>query len=104
MPAEMLAEIVDEIADHEPFAPFARWLEAAMRSEPLAGTWLARPSAPWQRQVAPAMERIIRAEAAAMRVTLASLLGDMRGPAGPFPPWELPTLPARRVAERGRSE
>ena len=38
MPAEMLAEIVDEIADHEPFAPFARWLEAAMRSEPLAET------------------------------------------------------------------
>src|SRR3954447_3066998 len=71
---------------------------------PLAGTWLARPSAPWQRQVAPAMERIIRAEAAAMCVTLASLLGDMRGPAGPPPPWELPTLPARRVAERGRSE
>jgi membrane protein len=71
---------------------------------PLAGTWLARPSAPWQRQVAPAMERIIRAEAAAMRVTLASLLGDMRGPAGPLQPWELSTLPARRVAERGRSE
>jgi len=32
------------------------------------------------------MERIIRAEAAAMRVTLASLLGDMRGPAGPLQP------------------
>ena len=66
---------------------------------PLAGTWLAHPMAPWQMQVAPAMERIIHAEAAAMRVTLASLLADIRGPAEPTP-----ILPARAVADRGGSE
>ncbi len=65
---------------------------------PLAGLWLARPMAPWQVQVAPAMERIIRAESAAMRVTLASLLADIRGPAGATP------MPSRRVAERGGAE
>ncbi len=66
---------------------------------PLAGLWLARPNAPWQVQVAPVMERIIRAESAAMRVTLASLLADIRGPAGPTP-----FVPPRRVAERGGGE
>jgi membrane protein len=50
---------------------------------PLAGNWLARPLAPWQRQVAPAMERIVKAEAAAMRVTLASLLAEIRASAAP---------------------
>jgi membrane protein len=48
---------------------------------PLAGSWVARPLAPWQMQVAPAMERIIKAEAAAMRVTLAELLAEIRAPA-----------------------
>jgi hypothetical protein len=66
---------------------------------PLAGMWLAQPGVPWQMQVAPAMERIIRAESAAMRVTLASLLADIRGPAEPTP-----FAPARRVAERGGTE
>jgi len=47
---------------------------------PLAGSWVARPLAPWQMQVAPAMERIIKAEAAAMRVTLAELLAEIRAP------------------------
>ena len=46
---------------------------------PLAGSWLARPLAPWQVRVAPAMERIVTAEAAAMRVTLAALLAEVRG-------------------------
>ena len=62
---------------------------------PLAGTWLARPLAPWQMQVAPAMERIVTAEAAAMRVTLASLLAETRPPT---------PRPIRAVAERGRAE
>ena len=35
-------------------------------------------SAPWQRQVAPAMERIVRAEAAAMQMTIASLIARSR--------------------------
>jgi membrane protein len=41
---------------------------------PFAGSWLNPVSAPWQRQIAPAMERIVRAEAAAMQMTMASLL------------------------------
>src|SRR5437868_10117313 len=48
---------------------------------PLAGRWQARPVAPWQVQVSPAMERIVKAEAAAMRVTLAGLLADIHAPA-----------------------
>jgi membrane protein len=47
---------------------------------PLAGTWMARPLAPWQVQVAPAMEQIIKAETVAMRVTLATLLAEIRSP------------------------
>lgn len=65
---------------------------------PLAGSWLERPLAPWQAQVALAMERIVKAEAAAMRVTLASLLAEVRTPAPPS------TLRAARVADGGGSE
>jgi membrane protein len=81
---------------------------------PLAGTWLPRPSAPWQLQVAPAMERIIRAESVAMRITLAALLADIRAPEALMPDARTPTGPAsprqvridppRRVAERGGAE
>jgi len=66
---------------------------------PLAGSWLDRPLAPWQVQVAPAMDRIVKAEAAAMRVTLASLIADVRGPSAPAP-----LLTARAVAERAAPE
>jgi membrane protein len=45
---------------------------------PLAGSWVGRPVAPWQLQIAPAMAAIVSAETAAMRVTLASLLSDVR--------------------------
>jgi membrane protein len=62
---------------------------------PLAGTWTARPLASWQRQVAPAMERIVNAEAAAMRVTLATLLTELNAAAPP---------PIRAVADRVASE
>jgi membrane protein len=66
---------------------------------PLAGSWVARPVAPWQMQVAPAMERIIRAEAAAMRMTLAELLSEIRTPAA------TPSRgPVRAVAGGIRSE
>jgi membrane protein len=41
---------------------------------PLAGRWMGQFAAPWQQQVAPAMDRIVKAEAAAMGVTIASLL------------------------------
>jgi membrane protein len=66
---------------------------------PLAGNWLGRQLAPWQRQVAPAMERIVKAEAAAMRVTLASLLAEIRAPAAPG----AAIRPARVVANNGGS-
>src|SRR5260370_25167480 len=67
---------------------------------PLAGSWLARPLAPWQVQVAPAMERIVKAAAAAMRVTLAALLAEIRSPA------MLPSgsMPIREVADGTASE
>src|ERR1700730_10206458 len=62
---------------------------------PLAGRWRAHPLAPWQVQVAPAMERIVKAEAAAMRVTLADLLAEVRASA---------PSPLRAIADRFRAE
>ncbi|MBV8888585.1 MAG: YihY family inner membrane protein [Alphaproteobacteria bacterium] len=49
-------------------------------SLPLAGSWIARPVAPWQRQVAPAMDRIITAETAAMQVTISEIIAEVRMP------------------------
>jgi membrane protein len=48
---------------------------------PFAGSWLDHAAAPWQRSVAPAMERIVRAEAVAMQMTIASLIGETLAPA-----------------------
>jgi membrane protein len=47
---------------------------------PLAGRWTENISAPWQRLVAPAMDRIVRAEAAAMQTTIASLIAETLEP------------------------
>ena len=47
---------------------------------PLAGRWMGQAAAPWQRQVAPAMDRIVNAESAAMGVTIASLLAETLEP------------------------
>jgi membrane protein len=47
---------------------------------PLAGSWSGQTGAPWQQQVAPAMDRIITAETAAMQVTIATLIADVRLP------------------------
>jgi membrane protein len=47
---------------------------------PLAGRWMGQETAPWQRQVAPAMDRIVKAESAAMEVTIASLLAETLEP------------------------
>jgi membrane protein len=44
---------------------------------PIAGRWTERISAPWQRQVAAAMDRITKAEAAAMNMTIATLIGEV---------------------------
>ena len=51
---------------------------------PLAGGWTDQVSAPWQRQVAPAMGRIVEAEAAAMRVTIDALLAETGDNGQPF--------------------
>src|SRR5437868_9437382 len=48
---------------------------------PLAGRWMTQTAQPWQRQVAPAMDRIVKAESAAMGVTIASLLAETLEPA-----------------------
>src|SRR5437764_14999204 len=48
---------------------------------PLAGRWRDHPVAPWQVQVGPAMDRIVKAESAAMRTTLAVVLAEVRAPA-----------------------
>ena len=62
---------------------------------PLAGSWrMPQPLAPWQQQVSAAMDRIVSAEAAAMRVTLAALIPEI----GSAPP------PIRAVAREVASE
>src|SRR5215469_7414073 len=48
---------------------------------PLAGRWTEQVSSPWQRQVAPAMDRIVKAESVAMQATIASLLAETLEPA-----------------------
>src|SRR3954469_13585894 len=40
MATEITDEITDDIAEGEPFAPFARWFALAMQSEPLAETMM----------------------------------------------------------------
>jgi len=50
---------------------------------PLAGRWTDQVSAPWQRQVAPAMDRIVEAETAAMQVTIDSLITETGGTGKP---------------------
>src|SRR5436305_1039814 len=64
---------------------------------PLAGSWAERQLAAWQRNVAPAMDRIVRAEAAAMQVTLGSLIAEIGTPA---PVTTLPTATRRSRGER----
>lgn len=68
---------------------------------PFAGSWLDHLAAPWQRMVAPAMERIVRAEAVAMQMTIASLIGETLDPA-PRP--RGPRRPASAVGEKVASE
>jgi membrane protein len=51
---------------------------------PLAGRWTDQASAPWQRQVAPAMDRIVEAETAAMQATIASLIAEAGDLGKPF--------------------
>ena len=47
---------------------------------PLAGRWTEQVTAPWQRQVAPVMDRIVKAESAVMQVTIAALIAEALEP------------------------
>jgi len=51
---------------------------------PLAGRWADQVSTPWQRQVAPAMDLVVKAETAALQVTIASLIAEAGDPGKPF--------------------
>jgi membrane protein len=48
---------------------------------PLVGGWSERATAPWEHEVAPAMACIAKAERAALSVTIAGLIGDVKEPA-----------------------
>jgi membrane protein len=63
----------------DPASATLRDLYEALRL-PLAGHWTGEVSAPWQRQVAPVMERIVRAETAAMQTSIAELLAGIGEP------------------------
>jgi membrane protein len=45
---------------------------------PFAGSWLGRATTPWQRQIEPAISRIVRAEATAAQMTIASLIAEAK--------------------------
>jgi membrane protein len=47
---------------------------------PLAGHWVEQASTAWHRQVAPAMDRIVRAESAALQTSIADLLAEIGEP------------------------
>jgi hypothetical protein len=68
---------------------------------PLAGRWVGRAAQPWQRLVAPAMDRIVKAESAAMGVTIASLLAETLEPG---PRRRSRWRPAEAVAEEMTSK
>jgi membrane protein len=60
----------------DPASATLRDLYEALRL-PLAGHWTGEVTAPWQRQIAPAMDLIVRAEAAAMQTSIADLLAEI---------------------------
>src|SRR5262249_34727474 len=55
-------------------------LYAALRL-PVAGDWCEHVTAPWEREVAVAMERVAATERAALAVKIAALIGDASEPA-----------------------
>jgi hypothetical protein len=50
---------------------------------PFAGSWLGHAVSSWQRRIAPAIERVVAAEAGAMQLTIAALI-EATPAAGPF--------------------
>ena len=51
---------------------------------PLADRWTEQVSASWERQAAPAMDRIVKAESVAMQATIASLIAENDDAGKPF--------------------
>ncbi|MGC2525758.1 MAG: YihY family inner membrane protein [Stellaceae bacterium] len=68
---------------------------------PFAGSWLGHASAPWQRQIAPAIRRIVRAETSAMQMTIASLIKEPAEGATQARRWQ---RPAAAIEEKIGSE
>jgi membrane protein len=68
---------------------------------PFAGSWLGHAVAPWQRQIAPAIRRIVRAEAPAMQMTIASLIKEPAEGATQARRWQ---RPADAIEEKIGSE
>lgn len=64
----------------DPASATLRNLYEALRL-PLAGNWVGEVTAPWQSQVGPAMDLIVRAESAAMQTSIAELLAEIGEPA-----------------------
>jgi membrane protein len=67
---------------------------------PLAGVWGEHVAAPWERDVAPAMERIATAEKAALAVEISALIGDAVEPATGRRRWRSAAAPAEDVPSR----
>ena len=59
-------------------------IDGALLHLPLADRWTEQVLAPWQRQAAPAMDRIVKAETVAMQATIASLIAECDDPGKPF--------------------
>jgi membrane protein len=68
---------------------------------PLAGRWTEHITAPWQRLVAPAMDRIVKAEATGMQTTIAALIAETLDPA---PRRRAPWRSANPIAEKVATE
>jgi membrane protein len=68
---------------------------------PFAGSWLGHASAPWQRQIAPAIRRIVRAETSAMQMTIASLIKEPAEGVAQGRRWQ---RPAEAIEEKIGSE
>jgi membrane protein len=67
---------------------------------PFAGSWLGNAATPWQREIEPAIRRIVRAEAAAAQMSIATLLAET--PQGVLRRSPRP-LPSNNIAEQVRS-
>jgi membrane protein len=66
---------------------------------PLAKGWAEHGAAPWGRQVGPAMARIVKAEKAALQITIAALIGETVEPTARRRRWRQPESLAADASE-----